>query len=90
MAFSCKKCFKIYKKEINKCTQCGGEIKQIINDEYIKEKKINHRCPHCNHNFNFDFDICPNCGKRSNRCTNCGFNILIKLKICPGCGKKIK
>ena len=90
MAYSCKKCFKIYNKEINKCPNCGGEIKQILYKEFVKEKKLNYECPHCNHIFSYNFDICSNCGKKSKKCPNCGFYILINGKICPGCGKKFE
>ena len=89
MLFSCNKCLKIFNKKIYKCPVCGGEVKQTLNKEYIKEKKINYRCPYCNHNFDFDFDICPSCGKRSNRCKHCSYNLFLSSKICPGCGKKI-
>jgi len=90
MLYSCKKCFKTYNKEIKKCPDCGGEIKQTLHGEYIKEKKMNYECPHCNHIFSYNFEICPKCGKRSNKCPNCGLSILINGKICPGCGKKFK
>jgi len=89
MIYSCKKCLTTFEKEIDKCPSCGGEIKQTLNKEYIKEKRINYECPHCRHNFPYNFSICPKCGKRSNRCSHCGRVLDIKLWVCPGCGKKI-
>jgi len=89
MLYSCNKCLKIFNKEIDKCPICRGEVKQTLNEGYINDKKINYRCPHCNHNFSFNFDICPNCGKRSNKCNNCGYNLVMNSIICPSCGKKI-
>ena len=89
MTYSCKKCFKIFEKNVDKCTSCGGEVKQILVEEYIKEKRLNYSCPYCKHYFPFDFNICPHCGKKSNRCPNCGYILAIKLWVCPGCGKKI-
>jgi len=90
MIYSCKKCLTTFEKEINKCPTCGGEVKQILNKEYKKEKRIDYECPHCNHSYPIDFSICPSCGKRSERCSNCGYMLTTKLGICPGCGKKIK
>lgn len=90
MLYSCKKCFKIFNKQIKKCPNCGGEIKETLNEEYIKNKKLEYKCPHCSHIFSYNFNICPNCGKRSNKCSYCGSIILNNSKICPGCGKKIK
>ena len=87
MSYSCKKCLKTFKKKIDKCPACGGEIKQTLHEVYIKEKRIDYKCPHCNHIFSYNFSICPNCGKRSNRCSYCGFIIDINTKLCPGCGK---
>ena len=86
MIYTCKKCLKIFEKEIDKCPSCGGEIKQKLNKEYLKEKRIDYECPHCRHNFNFNFSICPSCGKRSNRCPSCGYITDRNVKICTGCG----
>ena len=89
MFYSCKKCLKTFEKEIDKCPSCGGEVKQTLNEEYIKVKEINFECPHCKHNFNYNFRICPSCGKKAYGCSYCGRVQDIKLHICPGCGKKI-
>ena len=89
MIYSCKKCLTTFEKEIKKCPSCNGEVKQILTEEYKKDKKINYVCPYCNHNFPFDFDICPKCGKKSIRCSYCGFIIDENFRICPGCGIKI-
>ena len=89
MSYSCKKCLEKFEKKIDKCTLCGGEVKLTLNDEYLKEKRIDYQCPFCDHNFPYNFSICPKCGKRSNRCPHCGFILDMKLWVCPGCGKKI-
>ena len=90
MRYSCKKCLTIFEKEIKKCPSCGGEVKQILNREYIKEKRIDYECPYCKHTFSFNFDICPTCGKKSIRCSHCGFILDENFRICPGCGIKIE
>ncbi len=89
MLYSCKKCLTKFEKKIDKCPKCGGEVKQTLFEEYIKEKEISFECPHCNHNFPNNFSICPYCGKRSKRCAHCGYIIDMKYQICPSCGKKI-
>ena len=89
MLYSCKKCLKTFEKEIEKCTSCGGEIKQTLTKEYKREKRINYECPHCKHSYPFNFSICPKCGKKSNRCPYCGYNLFRNFWVCPGCGKKI-
>ena len=40
MLYSCKKCLKTLNRKVDKCPACGGEIKQILFEEYIKEKEI--------------------------------------------------
>lgn len=87
--YSCKKCFKTFDHEVKKCPSCGGEIKQTLTEEFIKEKKPDYQCPHCNYFAPYEFDICPHCGKRSKRCPHCGYVLYKKFWICPRCGKKI-
>ena len=89
MSYSCKKCLAEFEKKIDKCPSCGGEIKQMLSEDYVKENEIKYECPHCKHNFPYNFSICPRCGKRSNRCPKCGFILSMEFKLCPGCGKKI-
>ncbi len=89
MQYSCKKCLTTFEKEIEKCPSCGGEVKQTLNKEYKKEKRIDYECPHCRYKSPINFSICPKCGKRSNRCPHCGCILDINLWVCPGCGKKI-
>ena len=90
MIYSCNKCLKTFEKDVKKCPLCGGEVKKTLNKEYKKEARMDYKCPHCNHSYPLNFNICPSCGKRSERCPNCGYNFSTKLRICPSCGKKYK